>query len=1352
MTIFRRIISSPSVNSRVSLLLAALATLPFPLQAQFAFDRGEGEMVITLDDRPLAIYVWADPVTTRPYFKQVHAPDGLQVTRNHPPLAGDIRDHETYHPGIWWGFGDIGGNDYWRLKARVQGGAFIAGPTGGRDRAHFAVRNQLLEGDSDDEVFAEQICHYTFFRRPGGVLLVAESRLRRDEGPFWMGDQEEMGLAVRVASGLAASRNPESRIVNALGHDDIPTLRTTQSDWVDYSGPLEGRHAGMMLLSDPANFRKPWWHAVDTGLLVANAFGRSELSGKGKRRQSWWVPAGESFRLRYGVLLYSVEDRSRIEATRVFQDFVDRLDTTGSASDRSEAVALPVVPEGFRVEVFAAEPLVFKPTALAFDDRGRLFVGQGPQYPHHHRTFPADSVHILVDADGDGKAEEAREFARGLNSVQGLAWKGDDLYIANAPELTVVRDLDGDDRADEYIVVYTDLGNREHALHGLVWGPDGKLYMSKGNSKGHNQPERFGIVAPRPFRELWGVEHPPGAPDIRPPHAYTRQTYRKTFHDSDDDWGREGGILRCNPMGSGLEIVARGMRNPWDIAMDDGFNWLGTDNDQNQGDKVVAPFFGAHFGWGHPYSNHWTGRDHLPTVPMSGPVFHGSGAGIVYHSHPAFPEDFRGVFFINDWMQGTLVFRPEWEGSLRVPAGNRLEPFATAGDSPYRPTDIEFGPDGSLYSCGWGLDYHYTPGREGSWIYRISHAGALESDDASPERIPRSRRSLEALLDDLGTDVLPVRRVAAQDEILRRGTVVRDGLVTALESGGLDPGESTWALWTLGRLDPADPEILAWLEEHLHHPDHRIQVMRILAHGIREGHRRGPLPPSVGEFLSAPDPRIRFEAIQAIGQARDRTRLEDLRDWIPHETDRLAFHAAWGVMRDLMTIGERRELLGHSESAVRLAALLGLLEGHDLTLEECLEMAGGETDPRIRRTILLWAQNPEPPDPIPNRQSRIEQESSFSPARILDRLGSLPDPTFRPVYLSLLSRNRPRNRDEWNALQDFYHVLEAERERALVLPGLCHRSDALPLIWDAFGGGRELVRAAREGLDRLFASAVATPEVAGAFLLERIFEAPESAPVSAAIGAMAAFRFPKGWIPPEGWDARLTALVETGDDTTLRDRTLRLLSRVDPGTLKDSRPVLALAGALVRDADPEIHRGLLALTDALGIEFIPSPEHRAGVETVLSLLEAADAEEGRRIFFEARTGCTLCHRIQGRGALLGPDLSGIGLRTDAATLVRSVLEPDAAITEGYNLEQIELAGRTLLGSVLEETATELVLLVPDGRVERLARATIRNSTRTDRSVMPSSHALLGNRAIADLVAFLSTCRHPAGEDQGEAMR
>ncbi len=218
--------------------------------------------------------------------------------------------------------------------------------------------------------------------------------------------------------------------------------------------------------------------------------------------------------------------------------------------------ALPTVPAGFEVSFFAREPLVRQPCSMAFDAKGRLCVGMRPQYRNPKPETPGDSVVLVLDDNGDGKADRTKTFATGFNAIQGLAWHGRDLWVANAPDLTVVRDLDGDDEADEYVRIYTDLGNLEHGLHGLNWAPDGKLYMSKGNSKGLTQPGR---VAPKAFRELWGVTAPIGTPDFPPSRSFKRDQYRKAYHDPEDDWGREGGVLRCDDGGANLEIVSRGM-------------------------------------------------------------------------------------------------------------------------------------------------------------------------------------------------------------------------------------------------------------------------------------------------------------------------------------------------------------------------------------------------------------------------------------------------------------------------------------------------------------------------------------------------------------------------------------------------------------------------------------------------------------------------------------------------------------------------------------------------------------------------------------------------------------------------
>ena len=325
------------ICSEIAVFVVCCFSFVLPsVQADVAFEKLEGSLKITVDGKPFAVYVWNDPITTRPYFKDIRASGGeVQLTRNHPPAAGDIQDHATYHPGLWWGFGDIGGNDYWRLKARIVGAEFVEEPVNGKESGHFVVRHKCLVSERD-EVFCEQTCRYHILQRPTGILMVCECTLRREQGDFWLGDQEEMGLAFRVASSLAIVSGNGGRILDSNGSTTLNQIRTQQSDWCDYSGPIAGRHGGLLLMNNPGNFRRPWWHAVDTGLLVANPLGENELNGRGKKNQNVLVKAGESFTLNYGVLVHLHANLEMFDPAVAYADFLHVLPALEVKSPREK--------------------------------------------------------------------------------------------------------------------------------------------------------------------------------------------------------------------------------------------------------------------------------------------------------------------------------------------------------------------------------------------------------------------------------------------------------------------------------------------------------------------------------------------------------------------------------------------------------------------------------------------------------------------------------------------------------------------------------------------------------------------------------------------------------------------------------------------------------------------------------------------------------------------------------------------------------------------------------------------------------------------------------------------------------
>jgi len=1033
---------------------------------------------------------------------------------------------------------------------------------------------------------------------------------------------------------------------------------------------------------------------------------------------------------------------------------------------------LPQVPAGFEISVFAGEPLIYKPTSLCFDARGRAMVGQGPQYHLSESISDTDSVVLLLDSDNDGVADRRRIFATGFNSIQGLAWKGNDLYVANAPELTVVRDLDGDDVADEYVVVYTDLGNHEHALHGLVWGPDGRLYMSKGNSKGHNQPEKYGRVAPRAFRELWDVAHPTGAADIPAPRTFPAATYRKTYHDPHDDWGRQGGVLRCEPLGSGLEIVSRGMRNPWDIAIDSGFNLLGTDNDQTQGDRIIMPFFGAHFGWGHRYSSHWTGAGNLPTVPVSGPMTSGSWAGITWYDHGQFPAAYQNVFFINDWMFGTYVYRPEWNGALLTAAEGRLEPFIRRrnGGMIYRPTDIACGPDGAIYTLGWGGNYHYEPGQEGSWLFRVSHRDARPNQQPA-QQTPLATQSVPQLLAELGPGVIPSRRVNAQDELVRRGASIRQTLLTAIRSGRLSRGQETWAAWAVGRMTDDAPRhtdtIRQWaqpakgtrISRNL-----RIQALRIL--GFR-AHRSGAaqqlrsLAPAI---LSDPDPRMRFEAIQAFHQAQLTTATAAIVEQLARETDRIVFYAGWQALRVLATRDARRALLTHPQPGVRLAALLGLQGDYAVTRQDVLNLVDRESDPRVQSWALTFAMTAQPPAKLSNGTLRIEMEQTWPIDQIIDRAQQSPRPQLRRLYLQMIARASVREGSQQQQLLTFYRSLQSDLDRRLILPAAATTLDALPDLWAALGH-ESLRDAAISGIANLHRRRVKqlssdetairntipglssvngfAAEIANRILKNLSEVGPDDPRVSAALRALNDLPLPKPWSIDNKALNRLLDILGNRKEPAVRRHALRLIGKLGSSAVADNPRLTSVLRDLCRVPDAHLYRDLQAVSRQLELE-IPVPKPRAAtITTVLGRLERGDVQRGQRLFFDriAGAGCVSCHRVRGRGTALGPDLSGVGVRLTPENMVKAIIQPDAAITEGFAMQLfLGVDGRTHIGAVIRETDASVTLLQTDGSLRTIAIESIESRKRLKQSVMPTGYALLGPEQLADLTAWLLTLR------------
>ncbi|MCW1887225.1 c-type cytochrome [Luteolibacter flavescens] len=341
--------------------------------------------------------------------------------------------------------------------------------------------------------------------------------------------------------------------------------------------------------------------------------------------------------------------------------------------------------DGFEISVFASEedfPDLANPMQMTFDNRGRLWVCTMPSYPHYRPgdEMPNDKILILEDTDGDNRADKQTVFADGLHLPIGIELAPEGVYVSQEPNLMLLRDINGDDKADqrEYILHGFDPHDTHHAIHAFSTDSAGAIYMGEGVFL-HSQ-----------------VETPYG------PQRCTG-----------------GGIWRFDPKTWRLDrYVQTYFNNPWGIAFDD---WQ---------QCFIADASGGNNYWGLPISikapfSYETGKIGEFAPKRARPT-----AGAEFISSRHFPDELQGGFMTNNSIGflGTSIHQV-WEDRGGF-SGKHLGDLVTSSDPNFRPCDLEFAPDGSLYIVDWhnaliGHMQHSArdPKRdkEHGRIYRITH-------------------------------------------------------------------------------------------------------------------------------------------------------------------------------------------------------------------------------------------------------------------------------------------------------------------------------------------------------------------------------------------------------------------------------------------------------------------------------------------------------------------------------------------------------------------------------------------------------------------------------------------------------
>jgi putative membrane-bound dehydrogenase-like protein len=508
-----------------------------------------------------------------------------------------------------------------------------------------------------------------------------------------------------------------------------------------------------------------------------------------------------------------------------------------------DATAIPPalfrVPEGLEVTLWATSPMLSNPTSIDVDAQGRVYVAEGVNYRGKAgRRKEGDRIVVLEDTTGAGKADKVTVFPQRPN-VQvplGLAVLGDQVVVAQSPELQVFRDTNRDLRfdpaSDGYEVLLKGLGpqQHDHGLHGIVTGPDGRWYFTLGNKGAAftDRSNRTIRLHDTSESRRWGK-----VAEATPP-----------LSDDGRMW-LGGATIRIMPDGSSATVVSRGGRNVYDQAITSFGDLFQSDNDDPPACRVSAVLDGGNAGCVSADGRRSWGADRRPgqsvaiaewhqddpgTMPAGDVYGSGAPAGMAFYENGILGERWRGLLLACDAGRNVVFgYLPKPSG-----AGFTLERFdflttrpadaapikdASGAQNPtelrtwFRPSDVCVGADGAIYVADWfdaGVGSHATFDDHGyGAIYRIAPKGAT----------PRTPvLDLNTTAGQIAALKSPAANVRYQGftKLLAQGAAALPAVAAVLSDP--DPYIAARAAWLVAQLGDQGIAMLAnWLEAEDEH-------------------------------------------------------------------------------------------------------------------------------------------------------------------------------------------------------------------------------------------------------------------------------------------------------------------------------------------------------------------------------------------------------------------------------------------------------------------------------------------------------------------------------------------------------
>lgn len=475
------------------------------------------------------------------------------------------------------------------------------------------------------------------------------------------------------------------------------------------------------------------------------------------------------------------------------------------------------LPKGYKMELFASEK-EFKdlanPVQIAFDNKGRLWVATMPSYPHYRigDPKPTDKLIILEDTNNDGKADKQTTFAGDLHIPIGFEIAPEGVYVSQSGSLVLLKDTNGDDKYDvkEVILSGFDDHDTHHAISAFCVDPSGAIVMGEGVFLHSNVETAYGPVR-----------------------------------------GSNGGFFRYAPQRKELIRYAQfSIPNPWGVAFDD------------YGQDFFLHTSGPSATWMMPGSvkPRYGVNMRAPDILTSNKVRPTSGIEFVSSRH--FPDEVQGDFILNNNI-GYLGAKQHQliEDGTGYTTKYRHDLFSSA-DKNFRPVDLEFAPDGSLYVADWhnvlighmqhnARDPHrdHVHGR----IYRVTYPSRPL---VKPAKVDGA--SIAQLLENLKLHEARTRYRTRRELRGRKASEVLPALKSwaAKQSNERHKLEALWVSWGLNQVDE---ELLKQL---LKSNDHKIRAaaVRVLRFN---GHMIDDQASLLMAAANDDHGRVRLEAITA---------------------------------------------------------------------------------------------------------------------------------------------------------------------------------------------------------------------------------------------------------------------------------------------------------------------------------------------------------------------------------------------------------------------------------------------------------------------------------------------------------